>query len=94
MSFCTWEKEEHYKDHFSPGKYVCSNCEYELFSSRTKFEHHSPWPAFTQTVHEDSVSKVPETDRPNAYKVSCGKCGHGLGHEFLFDGPDKISSRF
>ncbi|KAF1657507.1 Methionine-R-sulfoxide reductase B1, partial [Aptenodytes patagonicus] len=55
-------------------------------------EHSSPWPAFTETVHEDSVSKRKE--RPGALKVSCGKCGNGLGHEFLNDGPKRGQSRF
>lgn len=27
-------------------------------------------------------------------QVSCGKCGNGLGHEFLNDGPKKGQSRF
>lgn len=50
-----------------PGMYVCAKCGHELFSSRTKYEHSSPWPAFTETIHENSVSKYKE--RPNAYKV-------------------------
>ncbi|GBN93760.1 Methionine-R-sulfoxide reductase B1 [Araneus ventricosus] len=68
--------------------YTCSKCRYELFSSRTKFEHFSPWPSFTETVHDDSVTKREEKYRPSlTYKVSCGKCGQGLGHEFVGDGP-------
>ncbi|PWA19220.1 hypothetical protein CCH79_00014624, partial [Gambusia affinis] len=55
--------------------YVCSKCDHELFSSRSKYEHSSPWPAFTETIHENSVK--------------CGKCGNGLGHEFVNDGPAK-----
>ena len=43
------------------GIYVCSECGHELFSSRQKFEHNSPWPAFTETIREDSVSKFPES---------------------------------
>uniref|UniRef100_A0A8B9N5Q0 Methionine sulfoxide reductase B1 n=1 Tax=Accipiter nisus TaxID=211598 RepID=A0A8B9N5Q0_9AVES len=76
----------------SPGIYVCAKCGHELFSSHAKYEHSSPWPAFTETVHEDSVSKRKE--RPGALKVSCGKCGNGLGHEFLNDGPKRGLSRF
>ncbi|EOA98498.1 Methionine-R-sulfoxide reductase B1, partial [Anas platyrhynchos] len=38
-----------------------------LFSSRAKYEHSSPWPAFTETIHEDSVAKRKE--RPGAFKV-------------------------
>lgn len=51
----------------SPGVYVCAQCGYELFSSRAKYEHSSPWPAFTETIHEDSVAKRKE--RPGALKV-------------------------
>lgn len=39
----------------------------EVFSSESKFGHRSPWPAFTQTVHPDSVSK--REDCPGALKV-------------------------
>uniref|UniRef100_A0A3P8SSJ4 Methionine sulfoxide reductase B1 n=1 Tax=Amphiprion percula TaxID=161767 RepID=A0A3P8SSJ4_AMPPE len=63
-----------------------------LFSSKSKFEHSSPWPAFSETIHEDSVSKQPEAWGP--LKVCCGKCGNGLGHEFFYDGPREGLSRF
>lgn len=72
--------------------YVCSKCGNELFASTKKFEHSSPWPAFTETIRADSVSKYEESR--NALKVSCGKCGNGLGHEFLNDGPANGQSRF
>ncbi|MBN3316252.1 MSB1A reductase, partial [Atractosteus spatula] len=74
------------------GIYLCAKCGHKLFSSRSKYEHSSPWPAFTETLQEDSVSKFVE--RPGALKVSCGKCGNGLGHEFLNDGPKDGLSRF
>lgn len=76
------------------GVYACAKCGYELFSSRSKYAHSSPWPAFTETIHADSVAKRPEHNRPGALKVSCGKCGNGLGHEFLNDGPKPGQSRF
>uniref|UniRef100_A0A670XTU5 Methionine sulfoxide reductase B1 n=1 Tax=Pseudonaja textilis TaxID=8673 RepID=A0A670XTU5_PSETE len=78
------------REHY--GIYICSKCGYELFSSQSKFLHSSPWPAFTHPIHSDSISKYLE--RPGAFKVSCGKCGNGLGHEFLDDGPQKGQSRF
>ncbi|GFT66850.1 methionine-R-sulfoxide reductase B1-A [Nephila pilipes] len=88
MSFCAWITDEKYRDTFKSGTYNCSKCGNELFSSRTKFEHFSPWPSFTETVHENSVTKRVEKFRPSeTYKVSCGKCGYGLGHEFVGDGP-------
>uniref|UniRef100_A0A8C6VS44 Methionine sulfoxide reductase B1 n=2 Tax=Nothobranchius furzeri TaxID=105023 RepID=A0A8C6VS44_NOTFU len=92
MSFCSFFGGEVFKDHFKPGIYVCSKCDHQLFSSRSKYEHSSPWPAFTETIHEDSVSKYEE--RPGVYKVLCGKCGNGLGHEFVNDGPNRGLSRF
>ncbi|OQV12011.1 putative Methionine-R-sulfoxide reductase B1 [Hypsibius exemplaris] len=82
MSFCSFNGGEKYKDHFQPGIYTCSKCGFELFGSHSKYQHSSPWPAFTETVHADSLSKVPETipqSKPNALKVSCGRCGQGLG---------------
>uniref|UniRef100_H9GA65 MsrB domain-containing protein n=1 Tax=Anolis carolinensis TaxID=28377 RepID=H9GA65_ANOCA len=77
---------------FPAGMYVCSKCGFELFSSKSKYAHSSPWPAFTETIHDDSITKYLE--RPNAFKVLCGKCGNGLGHEFINDGPKKGQSRF
>lgn len=41
------------------GIYVCSECGHEFFSSASKFER-TPWPAFSETIHEDSVSKHSE----------------------------------
>ncbi|CAG5910863.1 unnamed protein product [Menidia menidia] len=61
-------------------------------NDRSKFAHSSPWPAFTDTIKEDSVTKLMET--LTAYKVLCGKCGNGLGHEFVNDGPEEGKSRF
>lgn len=52
-----------------PGVYVCAKCGYELFSSRSKYAHSSPWPAFTETIHADSVAKRPERNSPTALKV-------------------------
>ncbi|KAL3877278.1 hypothetical protein ACJMK2_035010 [Sinanodonta woodiana] len=92
MSFCSWSGQEVFKDHFEKGIYVCSRCDNELFHSSSKYEHHTPWPAFTSTVHPDSISRVPESAR--AIKISCSKCGNGLGHEFLGDGPKEGQSRF
>ncbi|GFR12131.1 methionine-R-sulfoxide reductase B1-A [Trichonephila clavata] len=74
MSFCAWITDEKYRDTFKSGTYNCSKCGNELFSSRTKFKHFSPWPSFTETVHENSVIKRQEKFRlSETYKVSCGK---------------------
>jgi len=97
MSYCTWRSQEIFRDHWKNGLYSCSNCGFELFSSRSKFDHHSPWPSFTETIFKNSIAKDDEPGTGyigrKALKVSCGKCGNGLGHEFVGDGPDG-KSRF
>uniref|UniRef100_W5LKC8 Methionine sulfoxide reductase B1a n=1 Tax=Astyanax mexicanus TaxID=7994 RepID=W5LKC8_ASTMX len=74
MSFCSFSGGEIFRDHFEAGKYVCAKCGYELFSSKTKYEHSTPWPAFTEPIHEDSISKVEE--RWGAYKVHLASTLH------------------
>jgi len=98
MSFCAWVREEVHRDNFCPGVYHCSECDNPLFSSTTKYEHHTPWPAFTNPIKNDSLKKEIETEEQSssdalALKVSCGRCGNPLGHEFVKDGPNG-KSRF
>ncbi|XP_039333670.1 methionine-R-sulfoxide reductase B1 isoform X2 [Saimiri boliviensis] len=69
MSFCSFFGGEVFQNHFEPGIYVCAKCGYELFSSRSKYAHSSPWPAFTETIHADSVAKRPEHNRSEALKA-------------------------
>ena len=71
---------------------MCSKCGNELFQSEKKFEHRSPWPAFTETVTPGSVTK--EKESSYALRVYCAKCRQRLGHEFLNDGPKPGESRF
>ena len=42
------------------GKYVCKECGHDLFRSETKYKHHTPWPAFSNTILSDSVAKKEE----------------------------------
>uniref|UniRef100_A0A2K5P7E5 Methionine-R-sulfoxide reductase B1 n=1 Tax=Cercocebus atys TaxID=9531 RepID=A0A2K5P7E5_CERAT len=79
MSFCSFFGGEVFQNHFEPGVYVCAKCGYELFSSRSKYAHSSPWPAFTETIHADSVAKRPEHNRPGALKVRAHGGGGGMG---------------
>ena len=39
------------------GIYVCAKCDHPLFSSVSKYEHQTPWPAFTNPLRNDSLSK-------------------------------------
>ena len=52
---------------FLIGTYVCSKCDHELFGSQSKYKHETPWPAFSQTKHENSLSKKLESK--GAFKV-------------------------
>merc|ERR1712142_243554 len=96
--FCSIGGKEKYRDHFESGTYVCVKCDHPLFSAMPKFNHDSAWPAFTEALRVDSVTKVVETEKQESsdkpsLKLFCGKCGNGIGHEFLRDGPNE-SSRF
>lgn len=45
--------------------------------------------------HEPVKSRIAANPSPSLLpQVTCGKCGNGLGHEFLNDGPKKGQSRF
>ena len=43
------------------GIYKCVKCGNDLFHGKSKYAHHTPWPAFSETVREDSVRKEIET---------------------------------
>ena len=49
------------------GVYVCPKCEHPLFSSKAKYEHDTPWPAFAEPVQNNSLRKRQENK--NTYKV-------------------------
>ncbi|KAL3194872.1 hypothetical protein MRX96_016041 [Rhipicephalus microplus] len=69
MSHDNWQDDEVFRDHFEAGVYVCANCDNKLFASGSKFAHKSPWPSFSNTIHSDSVKKVPEPKRPKALRA-------------------------
>jgi peptide-methionine (R)-S-oxide reductase len=84
-----------YDHHFTKGAYFCVNCGQKLFDSTTKYDSHSGWPAFWDTVdktaiktQEDASLGMPRTE------VMCAKCEAHLGHVFS-DGPqDKTGLRY
>ena len=47
----------------------------------------------TLFFHKESEDDEQSSSSALALKVSCGKCGNPLGHEFVGDGPDG-KSRF
>ena len=83
-----------YWDKKDIGNYNCICCDTELFSSETKYESHSGWPAFYQPVSEDNVG----TTTDNSFfmertEVHCSKCSAHLGHVFA-DGPKPTGLRY
>ena len=52
------------------------------------------WKKFRVWRHHRPQESLPDICVCSLFlQVSCGKCGQGLGHEFLGDGPDE-GSRF
>lgn len=81
------------------GMYVCAVCGQKLFSSDTKYDSGTGWPAFWDVVatggKQSALKKsldmsmgIPRTE------VTCANCGSHLGHVFN-DGPkDKTGQRY
>ena len=63
---------------FFAGIYVCPKCGHELFSAKAKYKHNTPWPAFTETIRDDSVSKVNETEAQQSSKAKALKVCNGI----------------
>ncbi len=69
-----------YYNHFQKGKYVCKQCNIELFSSEDKFDSSCGWPSFDDEIKE-SVKKVMDKDGRRT-EILCNNCGGHLGHIF------------
>lgn len=81
-----------YVDEKADGMYHCAVCDAPLFSSDTKFESHSGWPAFTDPANREAVTLHEDTTHGmNRVEVRCKNCGAHLGHVFP-DGPAKDGS--
>ena len=80
--------------HKEKGTFVCAGCRNELFSSDTKYESGSGWPAFWNKLSEDSVeTKVDASHGMRRIEATCKKCGGHLGHVFE-DGPNPTGLRY
>ena len=47
-----------YYNHKEDGTYTCAGCDYELFSSETKFDSGTGWPSFYQAVEKDRIIPI------------------------------------
>jgi len=82
-----------YYNHKEAGKYMCSNCGKELFSSNNKFDSGSGWPSFDAPTDEASVElRQDDTFGMKRTEVLCNECGAHLGHVFD-DGPKETTGK-
>ena len=83
-----------YDKYFEPGEYMCVACGQKLFSSETKYDSGTGWPAFWDVAAPHLIKRetdfsmvVPRTE------VLCKSCGAHLGHVFE-DGPKPTKKRY
>lgn len=76
------------------GTYHCAACGNELFTSQTKYDSGSGWPAFYAPADEDAVDEKEDNSMMmHRTEVICSKCGSHLGHVFE-DGPQPTGLRY
>jgi len=83
-----------YTDNHEAGMYRCVVCGSDLFSSDTKYDSQTGWPAFWNTVAKENV-KLEDDNSLGMHRteVLCKKCGSHLGHVFN-DGPEPSGLRY
>jgi len=80
-----------YLDHKEDGTYICTVCGAKLFSSKTKYDSHTPgligWPSFSEVMDSDAI-ELRDDNKLGMHRVEvlCKNCGSHLGH--LFDDKD------
>lgn len=90
-----------YLNHYEVGMYHCVCCDAPLFSSESKYDSGTGWPAFKEahgTWERDeshtSIIRRPDNSLGSAgTEVLCKNCDAHLGHVFE-DGPDPTGQRF
>ena len=76
------------------GVYNCICCDKSLFSSYTKYDSGSGWPAFYQPISNNVVgTKVDKSFNMERTEVHCSYCNAHLGHVFK-DGPKPTGLRY
>ena len=83
-----------YYKHKEAGTYTCAGCDNKLFSSETKYDSGSGWPAFFDALDKTKVN----TKRDLSFgmirtEITCAKCDSHLGHVFE-DGPAPTGLRY
>lgn len=79
---------------YETGMYTCAVCDAPLFSSETKFDSGTGWPAFDDVVKSDAVELKPDYSfGMTRTAISCKNCGSHLGHLFD-DAPTKTGKYY
>jgi peptide-methionine (R)-S-oxide reductase len=83
-----------YDSFFKPGTYECAACGNKLFSSNSKYDSHTGWPAFFRPISKESIKVLQDNSLGmERTEVLCAKCESHLGHVFL-DGPKPSGLHF
>ncbi len=83
-----------YYKHKDDGKYVCAACDYELFSSNTKYDSGTGWPSFYAALDKDRILEIKDNTLGMArMEILCARCESHLGHLFS-DGPRPSGLRY
>ncbi len=74
--------------------YVCVVCKNQLFSSDTKYDSGTGWPAFWEIAKASAIKKSEDRSLGMVRtEVTCANCGSHLGHVFD-DGPKPTGLRY
>ena len=83
-----------YYKHKDDGNYVCAACDYELFSSNTKYDSGTGWPSFYAALEKDHIlERRDNTMGMVRTEILCARCESHLGHLFS-DGPRPSGLRY
>ncbi|MDX2083728.1 MAG: bifunctional methionine sulfoxide reductase B/A protein [Rickettsiales bacterium] len=74
------------------GKYLCKQCNAELFTTKDQFDSGCGWPSFDDEF-PNSVKKVLDRDGSRT-EILCQKCGGHLGHIFHGEGFTTKDARY
>jgi peptide-methionine (R)-S-oxide reductase len=75
------------------GTFACAGCDQPLFASTTKYDSHTGWPSFWDTL-PDAVTKHPDFELAHLRtEIRCSSCAGHLGHVFV-DGPKPTGQRY
>lgn len=69
-----------YNKFYEPGTYLCKQCGQALYTSESKFDSGSGWPAFDNEI-DGAVKRVPDADGSRV-EIVCARCEGHLGHVF------------